>query len=629
MTNTTLSSEEFIRQTEAFAAALQKGDLTEAQAIDNQLIGLVGTEGRVDLFRKGVPIRPLLGYSFNRAILRLHQGRIEEAAFCMNDTTRSLFYSRMHQDIYFLLDCLAESRGQHDIFSSPFETACDYLMMGVITQPYFQAMSLSFLWKAKTIYIRLGHADMGGFVEELIGLQCSMVAARYKAEDPDGAQLFEGKSKSPDEVKLRVPKPNEDRKLEWKKTPYDGNRNLTAEERKNIFGQMNPHHQTVEEERMLSKNWPRFSYPGSLIEKRCNAKKAQLPNILEVMEMLCYEEEKYAIRCGNDGIVTALMDDVHDWDGNLDQVVGEDGMYLFLPKGIINDVYYRGQAKYFEECKPSLYRNKSGKDIFVERVKLCEFSILIGKHPSAKLFEEGFSGHLRDGSIESHEMLIDVEALAQHYGILTEYIDLTADKWVAAFFACTDYHHGSAGERDTYVKHTASDSGVVYLYHDKKQKKYSGELHPVGLQPFSRPVAQAGYVMKMKGRQNFNKLAHPIRFRHDSGCTSIVYWLFDQSMKIQPEEVIERKAKRIVEEKQTFSRDAVEMAHVRYYRDLDDVKYAKMVKRYGLLLQEAPLVDFSVEELEKAKQEFGLQNGHLMRTVMRREMMMVKLSDLG
>ena len=175
MTNDTLSSEEFIQQTEAFAAALQKGDLAEAQAIDNQLIGLVGSEGRVDLFKAGVPIRPLLGYSFNRAILRLHQGRIEEAAFCMNDTTRSLFYSRMHQDIYFLLDCLAESRGQHDIFSSPFETACDYLMMGIITQPYFQAMSLSFLWKSKTIYTRLGHADIGGFVEELIGLQCSMV----------------------------------------------------------------------------------------------------------------------------------------------------------------------------------------------------------------------------------------------------------------------------------------------------------------------------------------------------------------------------------------------------------------------------------------------------------------------
>ena len=135
--------------------------------------------------------------------------------------------------------------------------------------------------------------------------------------------------------------------------------------------------------------------------------------------------------------------------------------------------------------------------------------------------------------------------------------------------------------------------------------------------------------MKMNGKQNFNKLAYPIRFRYDSGCTSIVYWLFDQSMKIQPEEVIERKAKRIVEEKRTFSRAAIEMAHVRYYKDVDDVKFAKMLRRYGLRMQEGPLVDFSDEELEKAQQEFGLQNGHMMRTVMRREMMMVKLSDLG
>lgn len=163
------------------------------------------------------------------------------------------------------------------------------------------------------------------------------------------------------------------------------------------------------------------------------------------MDILCYEEEKYALRCLEKKLTMTILGDAHDYGRNLDVVVDDGGHFLFLPKGIINGLYYRGQAKFFDKCYPSLYRNKTAREIFIERVKLCEFSLLLQKHPSSRLFAEGYSAPLNDGSMESHEMYIDEEALAQHYGILTEYPDLTADKWVAAFFACTDYHRTPSG----------------------------------------------------------------------------------------------------------------------------------------------------------------------------------------
>lgn len=111
----------------------------------------------------------------------------------------------------------------------------------------------------------------------------------------------------------------------------------------------------------------------------------------------------------------------------------------------------------------------------------------------------------------------------------------------------------------------------------------------------------------MNEGENFNDQAHGIRFRFDSGCSSIVYWLFDQSMKIQPEEIVELKAKRIVEETATFSRAAFDLAHQRYFSNLSEVDFWEMANAYSLRAQEPPLVDFTQEEFEKAKNEFTLQ----------------------
>lgn len=622
----------FFDMEEEFAAALIAGDLTGASVLDEKMIALVGTDGRIDLSKaRFVAPGPLMWYSSNRAILRIRQGRVEDATFCMNDVARIMHSAGIEQDIYFMLDCLAENRGKHDIFTSPYEVACDYLMMAVLCQYTFLAMSLSFLWKAKTIFTKLGHADVARFVDGLIGLQSSLIAKVFKDDDPEGAAMFSSFSESLNGIELIVPDPDAPRKLEWPKDPFaGGHASLTPEQRKEIFGPMDPHNQTLEDQKLLSTHWPPFEYDGSEVDKlsqQSGADEENLPNILQVMDVLCYEEEKYALRCRKEKLTMTLLGDAHDYDGNLDRVVDKGGRFIFLPKGIINGLYYRGQAQFFDKCYPSLYRNITARGIFIERVKLCEFSILLRKHPSSLLFAEGYSTPLNDGRMESHEMYIDEEALAQHYGILTEYLDLTADKWVAAFFACTDYHRTPSGERDDYVKHEGQDTGVLYVYQDVQKKLYSGKLHPVGLQPFSRPVHQAGYVLKMNDGDNFNDQAHGIRFSFDSGCSSIVYWLFDQSMKIQSEEIIELKAKRIVEETTTFSRAAFELAHQRYFSNMPEVDFWAMVSAYGLRAQETPLVDFTQEELEKAKNEFGLQNGHLMRTVISRQIMTMTLPE--
>ena len=64
----------FLRLTEEFAAALISDDLGLAQAIDEKLIALVGTNDRAVWFFVDVPPRLMMGYSFNRAMMRSRLG---------------------------------------------------------------------------------------------------------------------------------------------------------------------------------------------------------------------------------------------------------------------------------------------------------------------------------------------------------------------------------------------------------------------------------------------------------------------------------------------------------------------------------------------------------------------------
>ena len=79
--------------------------------------------------------------------------------------------------------------------------------------------------------------------------------------------------------------------------------------------------------------------------------------------------------------------------------------------------------------------------------------------------------------------------------------------------------------------------------------------------------------------------------------------MFDQSGHIQPPEVIELKAKRIVGEEKCFSEAAFQMAHIRYYPLLTDAEFAALAKSFGLTSQPGPIVDFSEEDLKQSLED--------------------------
>ena len=289
-------------------------------------------------------------------------------------------------------------------------------------------------------------------------------------------------------------------------------------------------------------------------------------------------------------------------EGKFETKMMADGKISLIPCGLSYNNYYRGEREYHALCKPSLYRkNMTAAKQFVERIKYEELCLLMENYPLTQYYRNGIGFKFSDGTIKVKELSIDKMALAQHYGICTELIDFTVDKFVAAFFACTKYN-----EDDTYsVNDEDGGDGCFYHYVDKKAlPELPQNLRAVGLQPFSRPGEQAGYVLLMNADENLNDyVTHAIHFKHNRKVSEFIFNYTNRSKKLFPKSVLEDKAM-IIKNSNVFSRKAYEMAKKEFYSELSDDVLMGYLREENKTLCEAPIVAFSFNEIEEFHKEW-------------------------
>lgn len=180
--------------------------------------------------------------------------------------------------------------------------------------------------------------------------------------------------------------------------------------------------------------------------------------------------------------------------GEFEVVISEnDGRKFLVPEyGMHLHFLYRGQNAEFVPCVPSLYRgNASAAEVFWQRMRLVVFERMLQSHPVVK------------GFFERHGFMIDVEGLAQHYGIRTSILDLTSSVDVAMFFATCRYD----AVRDVYDFYDDDEvhEGILYVFDPLRdnepmppfsmQNYMRGNITPIGLQAFPRPGLQEGYAL--------------------------------------------------------------------------------------------------------------------------------------
>lgn len=366
-------------------------------------------------------------------------------------------------------------------------------------------------------------------------------------------------------------------------------------------------HQELDDiEHRLSRNMP-----ANRFQEFDNIKPEDPTTLLDVLDKIaiheewCFENQSH------------FLSD-YSREGKFETKMMADGKICLVPCGLSSNNYYRGEREYHAMCKPSLYRkHMTEAKQFVERVKYEELSLLMDNFPLVKYYREGIGFELSDGTIKRYELSIDKMALAQHYGICTELMDFTADKFVAAFFACTIYN-----EDGTYsINDKEGGDGCFYHYIDKDVHAVMPQLRSVGLQPFSRPGEQAGYVLSMKSDENLNDLlVSAIHFVHNRKVAEFIFNYTNRSKKLFPKNVLDDKAT-YIKNSNVFSKKAYEMAKNEFYPNESDEVLMGYLRDENKSLCETPIVAFSSQEIDSFHKEWekGGMDDFIRKIVVRRE----------
>lgn len=203
---------------------------------------------------------------------------------------------------------------------------------------------------------------------------------------------------------------------------------------------------------------------------------------------------------------------------------------------------YRGQNQEFVPCVPSLYRgNPSEAEIFIERMRLVVFQRLLNTHPVIKNF------------FNKHHFKVDVEGLAQHYGLKTSVLDLTSNLDIALFFATCwyDYDNDEYKYYDDDITHEA----ILYVFIPLLDNEPSPSIDeanylnhnikPIGLQAFPRPGVQEGYGLHIP--KNESTKSYIYRFTFTSEDSKKYYDMFKKGESLWVKDALIKKTKQIAQ----------------------------------------------------------------------------------
>lgn len=214
--------------------------------------------------------------------------------------------------------------------------------------------------------------------------------------------------------------------------------------------------------------------------------------------------------------------------------------------------YFRGENAFFGKSRPSLFRNipSDPQEAVIHRIigftRMCEFSLWIEKMDCVNKWPYGDVFH---------------GAVAQHYGVPTNGLDITSDLKVALFFSCCTFDRGSNSWRPLKkeeFENIDSRPSVARLGGDSRygmifcapadvsfmsRELNDPRLHltcptPVGYQPFMRCERQSAYIIEAGEPYDLylDETFSKFKFRLTEDLCWWIYQEMDGGLAIYPNE---------------------------------------------------------------------------------------------
>ena len=254
--------------------------------------------------------------------------------------------------------------------------------------------------------------------------------------------------------------------------------------------------------------------------------------------------------------------------------------------------YFRGENRIYDKSGTTLsrklerYTSDNEKLLYrlIADMRIAEFDLFIQKFDRTKCWAE-------------NDLTVLTDPLAQHYGLETDWLDITNDFNVALFFATCFW---SSSDKKWYPltkeqteKDEKSKFGVLFhapywrinmeqMLQLTQAGSDEGIILPIGYQPFMRCHSQYGYGIHMRHStplQN-NLSFEKLHFRHSEKLSRSVFDLMDGWKKIYPQEGLDEFAD-VIEEISS----ATEFSETAFMMALQKNEMASLADKYKAELE--------------------------------------------
>lgn len=285
-------------------------------------------------------------------------------------------------------------------------------------------------------------------------------------------------------------------------------------------------------------------------------------------------------------------------DNKFEQVLSPKGIML-LPITSDYNVLYRGQRSYAPLCLPTLYRREySEKELFIERLRTVEFELMIRNFEITKRFIK-------------QRFIVDYMGLAQHYGLLTDVLDLTCDIRVALFFAMCEYDtvidcYKPQDKEGEYIGYVYAMMPIENNTFENVPKVFatvfSEKVKCIGLQPFKRPGLQKGFGLHYNSsKDNFHGYLYSFSFTKKDSEDIFNYFKNGKMLLCKDDIVDYTKA---IKDSKSFSRKALHLAVQRYGNEKSCRIWEKKIKELGYKIVSEKKLVWKVRDIHCSEQKW-------------------------
>lgn len=209
-----------------------------------------------------------------------------------------------------------------------------------------------------------------------------------------------------------------------------------------------------------------------------------------------------------------------------------------------NPFIYRGQ-KHNKPFIPTANRFDLASD--KDTINKCIF--WIKKQEFLQLFRETpYYKRCQNFEVLNCKFKFDMEAIAQHYGFISNYLDITRDLLVALFFAYT-----YIDENGNYVPISDFSKYEPTLYIGNLKNiflKYPNCIKIIGFQALLRPFKQKAMAIEIINNENINQLFETIKLPKNYAIACEIFKKVDAGAYLFPnDDIMSNLAKQIKERK--------------------------------------------------------------------------------